>query len=61
VYVLLIGGYTEGELVAVPPRRQNPHMHMLEGKMKAAFFSVPFGTAPFNIMVPVSPSVSDEL
>jgi len=24
------GGYFEGELAAVPPRRQNPHMHMLE-------------------------------
>ncbi len=24
------GGYEEGEVAAVPPRRQNPHMHMLE-------------------------------
>ncbi|KAF0174662.1 MAG: D-glycero-D-manno-heptose 1 7-bisphosphate phosphatase [Caulobacteraceae bacterium] len=24
------GGFLEGDLVTVPPRRQNPHMHMLE-------------------------------
>ncbi len=24
------GGYHEGEVAAVPPRRQNPHMHLLE-------------------------------
>lgn len=24
------GGYAEGDIVSVPPRRQNPHMHMFE-------------------------------
>jgi D,D-heptose 1,7-bisphosphate phosphatase len=28
------GGFREGELVAVPPRRQNPHMHMLEALLQ---------------------------
>jgi D,D-heptose 1,7-bisphosphate phosphatase len=28
------GGLNEGDLVAVPPRRQNPHMHMLEAMLQ---------------------------
>lgn len=28
------GGFHEGELVTVPPRRQNPHMHMLEALLQ---------------------------
>jgi D-glycero-D-manno-heptose 1,7-bisphosphate phosphatase len=28
------GGFLEGDLVEVPPRRQNPHMHMLEAMLQ---------------------------
>jgi D-glycero-D-manno-heptose 1,7-bisphosphate phosphatase len=28
------GGFLEGDLVTVPPRRQNPHMHMLEALLQ---------------------------
>ncbi len=28
------GGFTEGEIVTVPPRRQNPHMHILEALLQ---------------------------